>query len=169
MNTYRASVTVRLKIPDPEAVTVGNTVRRMGYPVEDVRLSTRYSISVECGSREEFEQFLGSATSELVNPNKHFGSTRIGRRKRELGEPERFDRSRYPTRVAVTVDGDPEGSRVEGVLRDRYGYATARVSSERVWDLRVDSDNPELVASQLAGEPTYFLANPAFQKARVEG
>lgn len=154
-----------LKIPDPEASTIKGVLTRMGYPLVDLDRLDHFLIGVD----GEVTQDIVSSVSEcLVNPNKHF-SLISGQEYNH----ERFERG-YNAKVFVEADTDPEAINALGILRERFGYGdrVEYVRRQVVWGINFDSslgrESVKDYVTRLVSEPTYFFANPNFQKLRVE-
>ena len=70
---YQARIEVRLKPghSDPEGETVAEALRDLEYPVETVRVSKVYRITLEAASREEAERLVDEMCKRLLaNPTK---------------------------------------------------------------------------------------------------
>ena len=156
-----------LKITDPEASTIRGKLVQMGYPVTGLDKLEHFLIGID---GEVTRDDINSVGGLLVNPNKHLSLFPRYSSDESRG---RFERS-YNARVLVETDIDPEAVDAFGTLRDRFGYGNRvqYVRREIVWGINLNhSAGEESVRDyvhQLVQEPTYFFANPNFQKSRVE-
>jgi len=72
--TYEAVVRVTLKegVLDPEAKTVGKSLRRLGFDIEDLRTADEYVVEFEAADEDEArEQAREMCESLLANPTIH--------------------------------------------------------------------------------------------------
>lgn len=153
----------RLKITDPESVTIKNTLRRLGYPLDEHRGVDR----IDLFDVSAPDSILPSAQDCLVNQNKHYAMHVSGSGR--CGDVEKFGR-KYHAQVAVVTEDDPEAVSAFNVLRDRYGHGDEVESVEKrvIWGLTfsdgIDGDAARRMAEEMAKT---FFANPAFQHYEI--
>jgi hypothetical protein len=146
MATIQRTFAVALTIPDNEAFTARETLRRLGIAVGEVRRSTIWTFAV----RSEFAAALPAtlATLETIfNPNKHELVERTG------SQPRPGEVWIAPSdETAAPIAG---GSSLEGV---------ERIDRRTAWQL-FDEAGSIVEPAVLDRAVETFLCNPAFQKA----
>jgi phosphoribosylformylglycinamidine (FGAM) synthase PurS component len=140
---------VWLKIPDPEASTVRNTlVRRMGLQgiLMDVKKERLFSIEVDSGDPQDLAK---SFAKELVNENKE--SYKV------LFDELKFEGGYIPVKVGLHIE-DGEAISTQERLRNRLGFKNViDVKKATIWKLCITGDEPEKVAKEIA---EWLLINP---------
>ncbi|MEM2122051.1 MAG: phosphoribosylformylglycinamidine synthase subunit PurS [Candidatus Bathyarchaeia archaeon] len=80
MNPHRVRVEVSLKPghSDPEGDATAEALRDLGYPVEDVKVSKVYTLTLKTYSREEAERLAEEVSRRLLaNPTKDMYTIRV--------------------------------------------------------------------------------------------
>ncbi|MDM7935305.1 MAG: phosphoribosylformylglycinamidine synthase subunit PurS [Methanothrix sp.] len=135
-------IRIWLKIPDAEAATLKNTLRRrMGYGelLEDVRRERLISVEIDSGDPEEVARAL---VRELVNENKESHRVTID----ELGLEEGYT----PVKVALHIE-DGEAISIRNRLRNRLGLSSvSEVRRATIWKLYLKENGGEKAARQIA-------------------
>ena len=111
--SQKINLRVWLKIPDAEAATVKNTLkRRMGLMdvLNDVKKERLFSIEVDSGDPEELAK---SFARELVNENKESHKVQIDRLE--------FEGGYVPVKVGLHIE-DGEAISTRERLRNRLGF-----------------------------------------------
>ncbi|MEA2046309.1 MAG: phosphoribosylformylglycinamidine synthase subunit PurS [Euryarchaeota archaeon] len=147
----KINLRIWLKIPDAEAATVKNTlVRRMGYGKVLTGLKRERLFVLEVD--DAVEDPLGLArrlARELVNENKES----------YLASAEKldFERGSVPVKVGLHIE-DGEAETTLDRLRNRLGFSMVKkVERSVIWKLKLDSDDPEKLAREIAEA---LLINP---------
>jgi phosphoribosylformylglycinamidine (FGAM) synthase PurS component len=143
------NIRVWLKIPDAEAATVKNTLkRRMGYGdlLQDVKKERLFSIEVDY---DDGEGLAKSFVRELVNENKE--SHRVS------FDELKFEEGYVPVKVSLHIE-DGEAISVRDRLRNRLGIKNVReVKKATIWKLYLRGAQPETLAREIAER---LLINP---------
>jgi len=142
---------VWLKIPDAEAVTVKNTLRRrMGYEsvLEELGKERLWSIEVD-DSVQDPGDLARRLARELVNENKESYLASV--------DSVEFEDGYVPVRVGLSIE-DGEAISTQNRLRNRLGFDMVRgVERSVVWKLALKSPEPEKTAEEIAER---LLINP---------
>ena len=142
---------VWLKIPDAEAATVKNTLRRrMGYDavLSDLGKERLWSIEVD-DSVADPGDLARRLARELVNENKESYKASV--------DSVDFEGGYVPVRVGLSIE-DGEAVSTLNRLRNRLGFDMVRaVERSVVWKLALKSDSPEKTAEEIAER---LLINP---------
>lgn len=162
-------IAVRLKAPDPAAVTALNSIHGMGLQLPPVKL-LRYEIwefELSEGNSSTVSEMVGHFT-DIVNPNKHLwafvdSSTRL---------PGQTDDLKW-TGVTVSDKEDSTGANWTGILK-RRGFPVESVYTGTLWMFgylkELDDSLVEKLAMDLAvsGSRTGgLLSNPVFQEVSL--
>ncbi len=159
-----------LMIPDPEAVTLKNTLIRLNYPLDGedgLRKHEKFIIDAPAYVKKSAWEFL-------INPYRHFSEirTKLGKKGYSV-----FD---YPldTRIIVATDDDPLANQALEVLRNRYEYGKKIKDVQRrvIWGVKFSKASKDAI--QLGKEKEYFaklaeemgrsfFANPNFQHYQI--
>jgi phosphoribosylformylglycinamidine (FGAM) synthase PurS component len=138
------NIRVWLKIPDAEAATVKNTLkRRMGFGdlLQDVKKERLFSIEVDSGDGDR-EALARSFVRELVNENKESHKVSFDELKLEGGY--------VPVKVSLHIE-DGEAISVRDRLRNRLGIMDVReVRRATVWKLYLRGEKQEALARKIA-------------------
>ena len=137
---------VALTIPDNEAFTARETLRRLGVPVAHVRRATIWTFHVDAGAADE----LGARIAELetiCNPNKHELT------ERPSGRPAAGE-------VWIATCDEAPLTRIGG----RAIAGVRQIDRKVAWQL-IDESGSLGDAALLDRAVETFLCNPAFQKA----
>jgi len=137
---------IALTIPDNEAFTARETLRRIGIAVEDVRRSDIWTFTVDDANAAGLRSTIETIET-IFNPNKHQLEERAGAR---------------PQRGEVWIE-----PREETRMSSVGGRTIAGVHAIRrrtAWRL-VDADGNDVPVTELDRAVETFLCNPAFQKA----
>ncbi len=146
MDLVQKTFAVGLTIPDNEAFTAYETLRRIGLPIGGVRRATIWAFAVERAAAAALAGTI--ATLEAVfNPNKHALTERAA------GRPERGE-------VWIAVRDEPPRATVGG----RTIAGVRQIDRLTAWQL-FDGDGASVDAAILDRAVETFLCNPAFQKA----
>lgn len=160
------TIAVRLKAPDPEAVTALNAISGLGLQLPPAKLA-RYDIwefSLEDGGEETLREIVGHFT-DIVNPNKHLWS---------LAEPGKNlpwqDDSMNWTGVLVTDREDNRGNNWASILK-RRGFPVESVHRRTLWMFGYLSEIDDSLAAKLAMDLSVsgsrtggLLSNPVSQE-----
>ena len=142
---------VWLKIPDAEAATVKNTLRRrMGYGavLSDLGKERLWSIQVDDSVADPVD-LARRLARELVNENKESYKASV--------DSVDFEKGFVPVRVGLSIE-DGEAVSALNRLRNRLGFDVVRgVERSVVWKLSLQSRNPEKTAEEIAER---LLINP---------
>jgi phosphoribosylformylglycinamidine (FGAM) synthase PurS component len=142
---------VWLKIPDAEAVTVKNTLRRrMGYEsvLEELGKERLWSIEVD-DSVQDPGDLARRLARELVNENKESYLVSV--------DSVEFEEGYVPVRVGLSIE-DGEAISTQNRLRNRLGFDMVKgVERSVVWKLALKSPEPEKTAEEIAER---LLINP---------
>jgi phosphoribosylformylglycinamidine (FGAM) synthase PurS component len=142
---------VWLKIPDAEAVTVKNTLRRrMGYEAVLAELGKERLWSIEVDDSVQDPMNLARRLArELVNENKESYTASV--------DTVEFEGGYVPVRVGLSIE-DGEAVSVQNRLRNRLGFdMVRRVERSVIWKLALNSENPKKTAEEIAER---LLINP---------
>jgi len=138
------NIRVWLKIPDAEAATVKNTLkRRMGFGdlLQDVKKERLFSIEVDSGDGDR-EGLARSFVRELVNENKESHTVSFDELK--------FEEGYVPVKVSLHIE-DGEAISVRDRLRNRLGIkVTKEVRKATVWKLYLRGEQREALAEKIA-------------------
>ncbi len=164
MNEY--TIAVKLKAPDPAAVTVLNALSGMGVQLPPARLE-RYDIwrfELESGGEDAVREIVGHFT-DIVNPNKHLW-TFVSPGEAVPGQ----GCDLHWTGLLVKDREDAVGSDWAEILK-RRGFPVLSVRRGTLWSLGYLDEIDESLASRLAmdlavsGSRTGgLLSNPIFQE-----
>jgi phosphoribosylformylglycinamidine (FGAM) synthase PurS component len=136
------NIRVWLKIPDAEAATVKNTLRRrMGFgdQLQDVKKERLFSIEVKAGNPETLAR---SFVRELVNENKESHKVSFDELK--------FEGGYVPVKVSLHIE-DGEAISIRDRLRNRLGIKDVKeVKKATVWKLYLRGGQPEALAREIA-------------------
>lgn len=164
MSTYR--IAVKLKSPDPEAVTSLNTIHGMGLQLPPKKL-LRYDIwefEFLSGDRSAAAEMVGHFT-DIVNPNKHVWTFADPSDKL----PGETDDLKW-TGVVVSDIEDAKGANWAGILK-RRGFPVASVHTGVLWMFGYLKELDDSLVGKLAldlsvsGSRTGgLLSNPVFQE-----
>ncbi len=142
---------VWLKIPDAEAATVKNTLRRrMGYEsvLEELGKERLWSIEVD-DSVQDPGDLARRLARELVNENKESYLASV--------DTVEFEDGYVPVRVGLHIE-DGEAVSALNRLRNRLGFDMVKgVERSVVWKLALKSAEPEKTAEEIAER---LLINP---------
>jgi phosphoribosylformylglycinamidine (FGAM) synthase PurS component len=138
---------VALTIPDNEAFTARETLRRMGLPVADVQRADIWTFEVDDAAAATLAATVATMET-MFNPNKHRLQERANAAP-HIGEVWIGPRDETP----ATAIG---GRAIPGV------GAIRRCTAWRLLDER----GADVAADVLERATSEFLCNPAFQKAR---
>jgi phosphoribosylformylglycinamidine (FGAM) synthase PurS component len=137
---------VWLTIPDNEAFTARETLRRMGIAVEEVRRADIWTFVVDDAHATGLHRTI--ATMETIfNPNKHHLQERAGAHPAS-GE------------VWIAPNEEPESNGIGG----RAIQGVRAIRRRTAWRL-LDGSGNDVAAPELERAIEMFLCNPAFQKA----
>jgi phosphoribosylformylglycinamidine (FGAM) synthase PurS component len=142
---------VWLKIPDAEAVTVKNTLRRrMGYEAVLAELGKERLWSIEVDdSVQDPGDLARRLARELVNENKESYLASV--------DSVEFEDGYVPVRVGLSIE-DGEAVSTQNRLRNRLGFDMVKgVERSVVWKLALKSPEPEKTAEEIAER---LLINP---------
>ena len=142
---------VWLKIPDAEAVTVKNTLRRrMGYEAVLAELGKERLWSIEVDdSVQDPGDLARRLARELVNENKESYTASV--------DSVEFEDGYVPVRVGLSIE-DGEAISTQNRLRNRLGFDMVKgVERSVVWKLALKSPEPEKTAEEIAER---LLINP---------
>jgi phosphoribosylformylglycinamidine synthase subunit PurS len=147
--SQKINLRVWLKIPDAEAATVKNTLkRRMGLMdvLNDVKKERLFSIEVDSGDPEELAK---SFARELVNENKESHKVQIDRLE--------FEGGYVPVKVGLHIE-DGEAISTRERLRNRLGFKNVvDVKKATIWKLYLTDFDAEVRAKEIAER---LLINP---------
>ncbi len=147
----KINLRVWLKIPDAEAATVKNTLRRrMGYDAVLAELGKErlWSIDVD-DSVADPGNLARRLARDLVNENKESYVATV--------DTIEFDEGYVPVRVGLHIE-DGEAVSALNRLRNRLGFDMVRgVERSVIWKLGLKSENPEKTAEEIAER---LLINP---------
>lgn len=161
-------IAVRLKAPDPEAVTALNTISSMGLQLPPAKLN-RYDVwefDLKNGDKEIVEEIVGHFT-DIVNPNKHLWSFVIP------GEMITGQNPGYNwTGLLISDTQDSVGANWTDILR-RRGFPVESVHRRILWMfgylMELDDSLVDRMAMDLAVSSNRtggLLSNPVFQEVR---
>lgn len=140
----KINLRVSLKIPDAEAATVKNTLRRrMGYGtvLEDLGRERLWSIEVD-DSVADPESLARRLARELVNENKESYKATV--------DSIDFEEGYVPVKVGLRIE-DPEAISAQNRLRNRLGFDMVRsVERSSIWKLYLLAEEPERTAEEIA-------------------
>jgi len=142
---------VWLKIPDAEAATVKNTLRRrMGYEDVLAELGKERLWSIEVDETVADPGDLARRLArDLVNENKESYRASV--------DSVKFEEGYVPVRVGLSIE-DGEAVSTLNRLRNRLGFDMVRgVERSVVWKLALSSAEPEKTAEEIAER---LLVNP---------
>ena len=142
---------VWLKIPDAEAATVKNTLRRrMGYDAVLSGLGKERLWSIEVDdSVADPGDLARRLARELVNENKESYKASV--------DSVDFEGGYVPVRVGLSIE-DGEAVSAQNRLRNRLGFGMVRsVERSVIWKLALNSENPKKTAEEIAER---LLINP---------
>jgi phosphoribosylformylglycinamidine (FGAM) synthase PurS component len=142
---------VWLKIPDAEAATVKNTLkRRMGFESVLVDLKRERLWSIDVDQQKDPHNLAKRLARELVNENKEWCSTSIDEIQLDPGDY-------VPVKVALHIE-DGEAVTTMNQLRNRLGFDMVRsVERATIWKLYLKTEEPEKLAREIAEN---LLINP---------
>jgi phosphoribosylformylglycinamidine (FGAM) synthase PurS component len=147
--SQKINLRVWLKIPDAEAATVKNTLkRRMGLMdvLNDVKKERLFSIEVDSGDPEELAK---SFARELVNENKESHKVQIDKLE--------FEGGYVPVKVALHIE-DGEAISTRERLQNRLGFKNVvDVKKATIWKLYLTGSDAEVRAKEIAER---LLINP---------
>ena len=147
--SQKINLRVWLKIPDAEAATVKNTLkRRMGFMdiLNDVKKERLFSIEIDSGDPEELAK---SFAKELVNENKESHKVQIDKLE--------FEGGYVPVKVALHIE-DGEAISTRERLRNRLGFKNVvDVKKATIWKLYLNSPDSDIRAKEIAEQ---LLINP---------
>lgn len=147
----KINLRVWLKIPDAEAATVKNTLRRrMGYQdvLADLGRERLWSIEVDDDVQDPME-LAGKLARDLVNENKESYIASV--------DSIDFEEGYVPVKVGLHIE-DGEAVSTLNRLRNRLGFDMVRgVERSVVWKLSLKSKNPKKAAEEIAEK---LLINP---------
>ncbi len=147
----KINLRVWLKIPDAEAATVKNTLRRrMGYEavLADLGKERLWSIEVDDDVRDPMD-LARRLARELVNENKESYIATV--------DTIEFEEGYVPVKVGLHIE-DGEAVSALNRLRNRLGFDMVRgVERSVVWKLALKSERPEKAAEEIAER---LLINP---------
>lgn len=147
----KINLRVWLKIPDAEAATVKNTLRRrMGYQEVLAELGKERLWSIEVDdSVQDPMKLAGRLARDLVNENKESYRASV--------DSIEFEEGYVPVKVELHIE-DGEAISALNRLRNRLGFDMVRgVERSVVWKLALKSQNPEKTAEEIAER---LLINP---------
>lgn len=140
----KINLRVSLKIPDAEAATVKNTLRRrMGYGavLNDLGRERLWSIEVE-DSVLDPESLARRLARELVNENKESYKATV--------DSIDFEEGYVPVKVGLRIE-DAEAISAQNRLRNRLGFDMVRsVERSTIWKLSLRAEEPEKTALEIA-------------------
>lgn len=140
----KINLRVSLKIPDAEAATVKNTLRRrMGYGavLNDLGRERLWSIEVE-DSVLDPESLARRLARELVNENKESYRATV--------DSIDFEEGYVPVKVGLRIE-DAEAISAQNRLRNRLGFDMVRsVERSTIWKLSLRAEEPEKTALEIA-------------------
>jgi len=140
----KINLRVSLTIPDAEAATVKNTLRRrMGYGavLEDLGRERLWSIEVD-DSVADPESLARRLARELVNENKESYKATV--------DSIDFEGGYVPVKVGLRIE-DAEAISAQNRLRNRLGFDMVRsVERSMVWKLSLRAVEPEKTAEEIA-------------------
>jgi phosphoribosylformylglycinamidine synthase subunit PurS len=147
--SQKINLRIWLKIPDAEAATVKNTLRRrMGLMdvLNDVKKERLFSIEIDSGDPEELAK---SFARELVNENKESHKVQIDNLE--------FEGGYVPVKVALHIE-DGEAISTRERLQNRLGFKNVvDVKKATIWKLYLTSPDAEVRAKDIAER---LLINP---------
>jgi phosphoribosylformylglycinamidine (FGAM) synthase PurS component len=147
----KINLRVWLKIPDAEAATVKNTLRRrMGYQevLADLGKERLWSIEVD-DSVQDPMGLAGKLARDLVNENKESYRASV--------DSIEFEEGYVPVKVGLHIE-DGEAISALNRLRNRLGFdMVIGVERSVVWKLALKSPEPEKAAEEIAER---LLINP---------
>lgn len=147
----KINLRVSLKIPDAEAATVKNTLRRrMGYgaALADLGRERLWSIEVDEGI-EDPADLARRLAREVVNENKESYKATV--------DSIDFEEGYVPVKVGLRIE-DGEAISAQNRLRNRLGFDMVRsVERSAVWKLSLRAEEPEKTAMEIAER---LLINP---------
>ncbi|HPR66175.1 MAG TPA: hypothetical protein PLM24_03470 [Methanothrix sp.] len=147
----KINLRVWLKIPDAEAATVKNTLRRrMGYEdvLEELGKERLWSIEVD-DSVADPGDLARRLARDLVNENKESYAASV--------DSIEFDEGYVPVRVGLHIE-DGEAVSALNRLRNRLGFDMVKgVERSVVWKLALNSEDPKKTAEEIAER---LLINP---------
>ncbi len=147
----KINLRVWLKIPDAEAATVKNTLRRrMGYQEVLAELGKERLWSIEVDDSVQDPMGLaGRLARDLVNENKESYVATV--------DSIEFEEGYVPVKVGLHIE-DGEAVSTLNRLRNRLGFDMVKgVERSVVWKLGLKSQNPEKTAEEIAEK---LLINP---------
>lgn len=147
----KINLRVWLKIPDAEAATVKNTLRRrMGYDAVLAELGKERLWSIEVDDSVADPMDLARRLArDLVNENKESYVASV--------DSLEFDEGYVPVRVGLHIE-DGEAISAQKRLRNRLGLDMVRgVERSVVWKLALNSESPKKTAEEIAER---LLINP---------
>lgn len=166
MSVFR--IAVKLKAPDPEAVTSMNAIHAMGLQLPPVKL-LRYQLwefDLTSGDNGTVEEMVGHFT-DIVNPNKHLWSFASP----EEPLPGQTDDLNW-TGVIVSQMQDSQGDNWSAILQ-RRGFPVGGVSTGVLWMFGYLKDLDESLVKKMAMDLSVsgsrsggLLSNPVFQEVR---
>lgn len=140
----KINLRVWLKIPDAEAATVKNTLRRrMGYQEVLAELGKERLWSIEVDDSVQDPMGLaGRLARDLVNENKESYRASV--------DSIEFEEGYVPVKVGLHIE-DGEAISALNRLRNRLGFdMVIGVERSVVWKLDLKSQNPEKAAEEIA-------------------
>ena len=147
----KINLRVWLKIPDAEAATVKNTLRRrMGYDAVLAELGKErlWSIEVDDSVQEPMD-LARRLARELVNENKESYTASV--------DSFDFEGGYVPVRVGLHIE-DGEAVSTQNRLQNRLGFDMVKgVERSVVWKLSLKSPDPKKTAEEIAER---LLINP---------
>jgi len=147
----RIYLRVWLKIPDAEAATVKNTLKkRLGFESHLLDLKREILWIIEIDAKDDPWKLADKFARELVNENKEWFTTSIDEIKLPSG-------NYVPVKVALHIE-DGWAKSTMSCLINRLGFDMIR-SVERavIWKLYIDDPEPEKLAKEIAEN---LLVNP---------
>jgi len=147
----KINLRVWLKIPDAEAATVKNTLRRrMGYDAVLAELGKERLWSIEVDDSVADPMDLARRLArDLVNENKESYVATV--------DSLEFDEGYVPVRVGLHIE-DGEAISAQNRLRNRLGFDMVRgVERSVIWKLALNTENPKKTAEEIAER---LLINP---------
>ncbi|PIE52737.1 hypothetical protein CSA37_04770 [Candidatus Fermentibacteria bacterium] len=166
MSLYR--IAVRLKAPDPEAVTSMNAIHAMDIQLPPVKLFRYFlwEFHLTDGDKGTVEEMAGHFT-DIVNPNKHLWTFA----ERGVQLPGQTDDLKWSGVVVSDIE-DSTGENWTAILK-RRGFPVEKVSTGVLWLFgylqELDDSLVEKLVSDLSvstSRSAGLLSNPVFQEVR---
>ena len=153
MPTKTIEMVVSLKVPDTTAITVLQTLQKLGFKkIKDVRRYFYYKFTIE-GNEEQFKNKI-SKVDIIVNANKHSVEFTL-KKNAILGNCIFF---------VLVKNTDDDGSGLLSTLKNRLGFSNIKkVESGVIYGLQIDSDAKESI--KIAGKAAKdLLVNENYQE-----